>query len=999
MSNPTRIPKRPFSRPTVNTVNIEEPHSSKPTLIVNTVNIEGLSSNKETLLGNMCNDTNCDILVIQETHRGSNSNRPNITGMILVNERSHEKYGSAIFTKPDIPIITTAMTCEYDIEILTIELQSCTITSVYKPPAAEFIFTEPSNFQSKNIKIVLGDFNSHSINWGYNTTDENGEKLEAWAEQNNLTLIHDPKLPSSFNSGRWRRGYNPDNIFVSNAIARQTVKKMSDPIPHTQHRTITCQFKPVVEQEIVSFKRRFNFKKARWNDFASDLDRQIESIEPIIKSYEHFVEVVKKVSRKHIPRGCRTNYIAGLDENSKSFLTRYEELYENDPFSDETLEAGEALMESISESRSQKWMDLLENLDMKQNSRRAWRTVKNLSNDPTTSKTIQSNVTANQVAHQLLLNGKTIGKCKKLKITRDTDNENNSLEDQFTIGELELAIKEMKSNKAPGMDDLRIEQIKEFGPRTLNWILQLMNNCIRNAQIPKMWRKAKVVAILKPGKDPEDPKSFRPISLLCQLFKILERMVLNRISSSVDDVLVKEQAGFRPGKSCTGQVLNITQHIEDGYERGEITGVAFIDLSAAYDTINHNRLIYKVYNTTKDYSFTSFLKCILQNRRFYVQFQNKRSRWRNQKNGLQQGSVLAPLLYNIFSNDQPITSATKQFRYADDTAVLTQAKTFIEIESNLTRALEELEIFYNENHLRPNPSKTQVCAYHLRNREAKRKLHIIWQGQALEHSFAPKYLGVTLDRSLTYKTQCETTKKKISTRNNLIRKLTGSQWGAKPHVLRTSALALCFSTAEYAAPVWGRSAHSKEVDTAINETVRITTGCLRPTPLDKVYPLIGIAPPSIRREVCTNLERSKQEDDSRHPMFNYQHHHPSRLKSRKSFLKSSQRLTTTPEEQRLKTWKEEIPNPIIELEEEIAAGGNLPFNIWRPLNRLRVGVARCRSNLRKWNLTEDDTCLCGEVQDMPHLLTCPDLDETCTLHDLIAANDVGIRTATHWRNI
>lgn len=82
MSNPTRIPKRPFSRPTVNTVNIEEPHSSKPTLIVNTVNIEGLSSNKETLLGNMCNDTNCDILVIQETHRGSNSNRPNITGMI-----------------------------------------------------------------------------------------------------------------------------------------------------------------------------------------------------------------------------------------------------------------------------------------------------------------------------------------------------------------------------------------------------------------------------------------------------------------------------------------------------------------------------------------------------------------------------------------------------------------------------------------------------------------------------------------------------------------------------------------------------------------------------------------------------------------------------------------------------------------------------------------------------------------------------------------------------
>ncbi|KAL1451172.1 hypothetical protein WDU94_003458 [Cyamophila willieti] len=110
------------------------------------------------------------------------------------------------------------------------------------------------------------------------------------------------------------------------------------------------------------------------------------------------------------------------------------------------------------------------------------------------------------------------------------------------------------------------------------------------------------------------------------------------------------------------------------------------------------------------------------------------------------------------------------------------------------------------------------------------------------------------------------------------------------------------------------------------------------------------------------------------------------------------RLTTNPEEQRLKIWKEKIPNPIKELEEEIAAGENIPYNIWKPLNRLRVGVARCRSNLKKWNLAEDDTCLCGEVQDIPHLLTCPDLDEPCTPHDLIAATEVGIRTARHWRN-
>lgn len=82
-------------------------------------------------------------------------------------------------------------------------------------------------------------------------------------------------------------------------------------------------------------------------------------------------------------------------------------------------------------------------------------------------------------------------------------------------------------------------------------------------QISKMWRKARVVALLKPGKEPTD---FSPISyLLCRLFKVLERMVLYRISNVVKEKLIPEQAGF---------------------ERKQIPGIAFIDLSAAYDTVN-----------------------------------------------------------------------------------------------------------------------------------------------------------------------------------------------------------------------------------------------------------------------------------------------------------------------------------------------------------------------------------------------------------------------------
>ena len=109
-----------------------------------------------------------------------------------------------------------------------------------------------------------------------------------------------------------------------------------------------------------------------------------------------------------------------------------------------------------------------------------------------------------------------------------------------------------------------------------------------------------IIAILKPGKDSSIPKNYRPISLLCHTYKLYERLILNRIAPAIEQHLIKEHAGFRSGKSCTSQLLNLTQHIEDGYEEGMITGTAFVDLSAAYDTVNHRLLMKKLYNTTLD---------------------------------------------------------------------------------------------------------------------------------------------------------------------------------------------------------------------------------------------------------------------------------------------------------------------------------------------------------------------------------------------------------------
>jgi len=129
----------------------------------------------------------------------------------------------------------------------------------------------------------------------------------------------------------------------------------------------------------------------------------------------------------------------------------------------------------------------------------------------------------------------------------------------------------------------------------------------------------------KPGKDPgKGPfRGKRPISLICHSYTLFERLILNRLAS-------QEQAGFRPGKSTTSQ-LHLTQHIEDGFQmqRGQITG-AFVDLSAAYDTVNHRRILAKVLEMTRDVHLTKLLQTLLQNRSFSVEQRRggKRSRWR-----------------------------------------------------------------------------------------------------------------------------------------------------------------------------------------------------------------------------------------------------------------------------------------------------------------------------------------------------------------------------------
>ena len=607
-------------------------------------------------------------------------------------------------------------------------------------------------------------------------------------------------------------------------------------------------------------------------------------------------------------------------------------------------------------------------------------------------------VSEDAIASQLVRNGKYEAvdhKSSRLvfqeasDLWRATTPDAVNISDNFSQREFAVALQHLKPGKAPGPDSICPELILHAGDTLKSWLRDFLSSCLRRLKIPKIWRRALVVAIPKPAKPVGNPKSYRPIFLLCVPYKILERLIYARVEPLIDPLLPKEQAGFRFGKSTVDQVVLLTQNIEDSFEAKKKAGAVFINLTAAYDTVWHRGLTCKLMRLLLDKHMVKMIMELVQNRSFILTTgDSKQSRLRRLKNGVPQVSVLAPLLFNIYTYDLP-SMISRKFAYADDLALLHSSGNWKDLEGTLSQDMSTLSAYLQTWRLKLS-TKTVTAAFHLNNREAKRELKVYNNGRLLPFCPTPTYLGVKLDKLLTFHHHLVTLRKKLSSRVTLLRRLVGSGWNAGAKTLRIATLSLVYSTAEYCAPVWCRSAHTRLIDSVLNDALRIVTGCLRPTPTDHLPVLSGIQPAELCRMGATlslAYRGSLDPDHILHGLLSGSSDTGQvRLRSRRPFVPGARnlldnlaRLGIRASEWTNHKWKTDYCENASRLHAFVPETGarpvgmGLPRAAWVKLNRLRTGVGRFHSSMHKWGLAPSPNCECGaSEQTADHVLTaCP----------------------------
>jgi len=370
----------------------------------------------------------------------------------------------------------------------------------------------------------------------------------------------------------------------------------------------------------------------------------------------------------------------------------------------------------------------------------------------------------------------------------------------FSETELYAAIKKMKLNSAPGIDQIDNRVISTLPNEYYKIVLAIFNSILVEGSFPTQWKQSLVILIPK-----FDSHSFRPISLLSCLLKLMERMVYNRLQWHVESqyIIPDSQFGFRPGRSCTDCLVTFSCEVYNGFAHGFSTIAAFLDIKGAFDNVIPNILIQELANIGVPARIRMFIYNLISDRslQFIVGGENIGPFSSNK--GTPQGSTLSPLLFDIYVKDitKFVHQDSKILLYADDITVYSTASNPLEAFTSVQSSINGISNFLRDKGLDLSPSKSNWMIF------TKSRSVINLPPLNINNDIIPKvdsvrFLGVIFDAKMTGKHHIKFLVKKGSSIVDILSALAGTWWGSHPQLLLNLYRSTFRSSIEYGCHVF-----------------------------------------------------------------------------------------------------------------------------------------------------------------------------------------------------
>lgn len=367
--------------------------------------------------------------------------------------------------------------------------------------------------------------------------------------------------------------------------------------------------------------------------------------------------------------------------------------------------------------------------------------------------------------------------------------------------EVFVVINNLKTKKSMGHDGISTWLLKQLANELCNPLSDLINMSLNNGDVPDILKLAKVIPLYK-SKDKHSLENYRPISVLSAISKVVEKIVFKRLYNFLEShsLLSDSQYGFRPQHSTADAMIDFTNNICEAFEKNEHGIGIFLDLSKAFDTINHDILLKKLDWYGVRGRALDWFRNYLENRKQYTAYKTA-SKPMPITHGVPQGSILGPLLFILYINDLPhAINYLKPILFADDTNLFHRSTNYSTLFSQANQDLCSLNEWFKANKLSLNINKTVYIVFSRSPNQKPENINIKIGDSIIQQNQSATFLGITIDSHLNWKQQITKVKGKVKSSIYIINRIKNF---IPKHSLLTLYQTLIQPHLEYGLILWG----------------------------------------------------------------------------------------------------------------------------------------------------------------------------------------------------